>query len=271
MSLRIQHVRAGRGLAWVGAGFGLFMKHPLGFTMLFFVALVPMLLLTLVPWVGTLLAFLMGPIITLGFAIATRAALAGEPVRTVQMMAPFLPDADAGRRKALIRLAVLYAAATAVMLVAITMIGGSALDELMTIARSGAEDTLDKIQALIQAHPELRLVGLLPGVLVGVISLVFWHAPMLVWWHGQGAAQSLFSSVLACWRNKGAFAMYTLAWLAIAMVFFVVSTFVFALVGAPTLAVLAWQPGMLLFLIAFYVSVYFSYADSFASDVLAPA
>jgi len=156
------------------------------------------------------------------------------------------------------------------MMVVVTLVGGDALAELMTVARSGADDTLDKIQALILAHPELRLVGLLPALLIGAISLVFWHAPMLVWWQGHGVAQSLFSSTLACWRNKGAFALYTLAWLGIAMLFFFVSTFAFALLGAPALAVLAWQPGMLLFLIAFYVSVYFSYADSFAADTPPP-
>lgn len=270
MSLRIRQVPARRGLAWVSGGFSLFLKHPLGFTMLFFVALVPMLLITLVPWVGTLLAFVMGPVITLGFAVAARAALAGEPVRAAQMLTPFLPEADAGRRSGLIRLALLYTAATALMMVVVTLVGGDALAELMTVARSGADDTLDKIQALILAHPELRWVGLLPALLVGAISVVFWHAPMLVWWQGQGVGQSLFSSTLACWRNKGAFALYTLAWLGIAMLFFFVSTIAFALIGAPTLAVLAWQPGMLLFLIAFYVSVYFSYADSFAADTAPP-
>jgi hypothetical protein len=270
MSLRIQHVPARRGLNWVGAGFATFLKHPLGFTMLFFIALVPMLLLALVPWVGALLAFVMGPVVTLGFAVAARAALAGQPVHAAQMLAPFLPGADAARRNALIRVALLYTAATALTLLLITMVGGHALEELMSIAHSGAEDTLDKLQALIQAHPELRVIAMLPALLIGAISLVFWHAPMLVWWQGQGAAQSLFSSILACWRNRGAFALYTLAWCGIAFVFFIVSTFVFALIGAPTLAVLAWQPGMLLFLIAFYVSVYFSYADSFAATDAPP-
>jgi hypothetical protein len=270
MSLRIQIVPAQRGLAWVSGGFGLFFRNPMGFMMLFFIALLPMLVLTLVPWVGPLLAFVMGPIFTLGFAVAARAAQGGEPVRAVHMIAPFLPGADRARRNTLIRLALLYTAGTTLMMVLITVIGGDALEELMTVARSGAEDTLDKIQALILAHPELRLVGLLPALLIGALSIVFWHAPMLVWWQGQGVAQSLFSSTLACWRNKGAFALYTLAWFGIATVFFVVSTLAFALIGAPTLAVLAWQPGMLLFLVAFYVSVYFSYADSFATDTPPP-
>ena len=41
----------------------------------------------------------------------------------------------------------------------------------------------------------------------------FWHAPALVYWGGQTVGKSLFFSTVACWRNKGAFAVYALDWL----------------------------------------------------------
>lgn len=266
MTLRIQQVPARRGVAWVSGGFSLFLKHPLGFTFLFFVGLVPTLLLSIIPIVGTFLAFAMGPLITLGFAIAARAAQAGEPVRAGQLFEPFAQGADRARRSALVRLSLLYTAAACAALLLVAALGGEALDKLMTAARSGNEDTLAKIQEQLRAHPELQIVGLLPGLLIGLVSLVFWHAPMLVWWQGQGVAQALFSSTLACWRNKGAFLLYTLAWLLTLMLFVTVSSVVFSLIGAPQLAVLSWQPAMLVFVIAFYVSVLFSYADCFAND-----
>ena len=51
--------------------------------------------------------------------------------------------------------------------------------------------------------------------LAALLSVPFWHAPALVWWHGQGLAQSLFSSTLACWRNKGAFTIFGVAWMGV--------------------------------------------------------
>ena len=47
----------------------------------------------------------------------------------------------------------------------------------------------------------------------------FWHAPALVHWGDQGPAQALFSSTLAVWRSRGAFAVYLLSWLGIIVAF----------------------------------------------------
>ena len=52
-------------------------------------------------------------------------------------------------------------------------------------------------------------------VFAGALSIPFWHAPALVYWGGQGWAKSLFFSTVALWRNKGAFALYGLGWLAL--------------------------------------------------------
>ena len=266
MTLRINTLTARRGVHWVGAGFALFLKHALGFSLLFLLGLVPMLLLGSVPVIGAMLMFVVGPPLALGFAIAARAAAQGSPVRATHLFEPFRVGADRARRNTLIRLSLLYALCTAAMLLLVSVLGGEAFDQLMTIARGGEADTMAKMQALLIAHPELQFIGLMPALLLGLLSAVFWHAPMLVWWQGQGVAKSLFSSTLACWRNKGAFTLYSLAWAGIGTLYLIVSTLAFALIGMPQLAVLAWQPGLLLFLIAFYVSVYFSYADCFTSD-----
>ena len=53
--------------------------------------------------------------------------------------------------------------------------------------------------------------------LLGLLSVPFWHAPALVHWDAQGAAKSLFFSTIAVWRNKGAFIVYSLAWLGVFM------------------------------------------------------
>jgi hypothetical protein len=47
------------------------------------------------------------------------------------------------------------------------------------------------------------------------LSLLFWHAPALVHWHGVSPMKSLFFSIVACVRNVGAFTVYGLAWLGV--------------------------------------------------------
>lgn len=53
------------------------------------------------------------------------------------------------------------------------------------------------------------------GVLYVLISMLFWHAPALIGWHGIPMKQALFFSMVACWRNKWAFLLYGLSWAAI--------------------------------------------------------
>ena len=45
-----------------------------------------------------------------------------------------------------------------------------------------------------------------------MLAVPFWHAPALVYWDHHGCAKALFSSTLACWRNRGAFTVYSLVW-----------------------------------------------------------
>jgi hypothetical protein len=53
------------------------------------------------------------------------------------------------------------------------------------------------------------------GTLYVIIAALFWHAPVLVAWHGLRMRQALFFSGIACWRNKWAFLVYGVTWMAI--------------------------------------------------------
>lgn len=45
-----------------------------------------------------------------------------------------------------------------------------------------------------------------------IVAALFWHAPVLVAWHGLRLTQALFFSGVACWLNKWAFLVYGAAW-----------------------------------------------------------
>jgi hypothetical protein len=268
MSLRICEVPAQRGVAWVRDSFALFFKSPFGFSLMFMLFLVAALILMVLPFVGALLLLAAMPLLTLGFAAATRAAQRGEAVRAGLLLEPFKPGGDARRRNALLGLCLLYAASTAaVMLLAQSIDGGGFehLQTLMTAERT--EATQRQIDALL-ADPLLAGGMLLRVALIAALSVPFWHAPMLVWWSGQGIAQSLFSSTLACWRNKGAFVINALVWLGVSAALGVVASVVAVLLGAPQLMTVALPPVVLMLSVVFYISLYFMYADCFAADGL---
>jgi hypothetical protein len=78
----------------------------------------------------------------------------------------------------------------------------------------------------------------------------------------------LFSSTLALWRNRGAFAVYMLAWLALIGIFGLVTALAFSLLGLRQLTGLLALPAGLVFSTIFYVSVLFSFSDCFGNSGL---
>jgi hypothetical protein len=151
------------------------------------------------------------------------------------------------------------------VMLGVTVLGGDALEELAKAMQGQEGDFVARASAVFASHPGLRFLLLASSGLFLLLSVLFWHAPMLVWWHGQGVAQSLFSSGLAIWRNKGAFTVYSLAWMGVMMLLLALTAALQPLFGSPEVAALALQPATLLMMAAFYLSAYFSYADCLAS------
>jgi hypothetical protein len=265
MSLHIAAVPSQRGVAWVRESFALFLKSPFAFSLLFMLFLVVAVVLMALPFVGALLLLAAMPLLTLGFAAATRAAQRGQPVHAGLLFEPFKSTADASRRAALLRLCVLYAAATALVMLLAQAIDGGGFERLQRLfAAERSADNKAQIDALL-ADPRLTSGMILRVALIAALSVPFWHAPMLVWWDGQGLAQSLFSSTLGCWRNRGAFIVNMLVWAGLAMAFGIATSVLVAVLGAaPELVTVLLPPAVLMFSVVFYVSLYLMYADCFA-------
>jgi hypothetical protein len=266
MTLRIVDAPARRGLAWVSQAFAQFLRRPLAFSLLFLVFLVAAMVLLAIPYAGAVLVLASLPMLTLGFMIATRAAQENGSVHAGQMIEPLMRDGDPVRRSTLVRLCLLYALATAIVMWGSDAIDGGAFERLQVLlASTRTESTSKEIDDLL-ADPGLRAGLLVRFGLSALLSVPFWHAPALVWWHGQGVGQALFSSTLACWRNRGAFLLYGLAWTATVALFGILSGLLFSLLGAPQLLVLAAVPAGLMFSTAFYISLYYTFADCFAQS-----
>ena len=97
------------------------------------------------------------------------------------------------------------------------------------------------------------------------LSLLFWHAPALVHWHGVSPLKSLFFSLVACMRNMGAFTVYGLAWLGVFMAGGLVVVLLASLIGSPEFAAAAMVPVALLMAAMFFTSIYFTVRDCFVT------
>ncbi len=263
--MKLQTVPARQGMLWAQQGARVFLKHPLAFASLFAAFMFSAFVLALLPWIGSLIGLALLPLVTLGFMLATRAVLGGGVPTPLVFIAPL--RAERPRVVSLVWLGAIYAVTTFAA-IWLGSLGGhdAVLAQLMQPIPDG--QNASEVMAARFAKP--GLVGsLLTGMLVrlapiALLAIPFWHAPALIYWDGQRCAQALFSSTLACWRNRGAFVVYTLTWFGLVMLFSVAASLVFAAIGSPELFMVAGMPISLIITTMFYASLYFTFADSFA-------
>lgn len=255
--LVLQTLPPRQGVTWVRRGFALFMRRPMGFTLLFLSFLFVALFVMSLPVVGPIVVMMALPLLSLAFMVSTRGALGGKAVHPGQYV-ELVAGRQKARRRELIKLCIVYGLSTALIAGFCDWVDGGSFEQLhVEMMVEGGEPGVLLKEARLQFGLVLRVA------LTTLLALPFWHAPALVWWGQQGAAQSLFSSWLACWRNRGALLVYGLAWVALVVGFTLLVGTVFALLGAREMAGVAALPAGLMFSCAFYVSLYFTFSDSF--------
>jgi hypothetical protein len=260
--MKLQTVPARQGALWVRNGFQAFFARPMAFAGLFATLMFTLLVMMVIPLVGPLVFLVALPMVSMGFILATQASLQGKfPLPTV-LIEPL--RAGGARRTAMIRLGVAYAVAALAGMLLSDLFDGGKLAELQKAMVS--QDITPEARAALAADPQLRLGILLRFALMALLSLPFWHAPALIHWDGQPWGKAIFFSTLACWRNKAAFLVYGLTWLAVLMLFSLLLAGVSTLLGSPQLMVLAALPAGLMFSTVFYVSLYFTFTDCFTQD-----
>lgn len=248
--------------------------------------LLPFVSVELVAAIGSLFVAMLTPVLTVGFLQACRVAQSGLPVQPLLLFAPF----RAGRRT-LGRLLVLGSIQMIALVLILSMTSGAdafragepppasrspsaASTPPTTEAGSDAPakgstpaDSTPAEAAPTEADQEaLRreaIARLVQGAAYLPVALLMWYAPMLVAWHGLPAGKALFFSVVAVWRNLGAFSVYGFAWLAIWISFSFAIGLVASLFGVGNFAAILAAPVVMLLLTCMYCSVYPTYASVF--------
>lgn len=255
MKLRI--VSARTGLDWVTLGIRTFWRQPMALAALFFMTMAIMSLATLIPLIGPAVALVLLPTSTLVMMVAAAQASQGRFPTPALLLVAFRTGQQ--RLRDMMVLGALYAACfLGVMGLSALLDGG----QFASVYLGGAKMTQE-----IAEDPAFQRAMWLSMVLYLPLSLLFWHAPGLVHWHGVPPVKALFFSIVACVRNSGAFLVYGLGWMGVfllgGLVVATVATLL-ALAGLANTAAGGIMVGAAMMLAAmFFTSVVFTFRDCF--------
>lgn len=251
--MKLKLVPARAGLDWVKLGIRTFFRQPLALAGLFFMFMAVMTLCSQLPFIGVPLAMALLPAATLGLMAATRQACDGRFPMPSVLLAAF--RAGRTQARAMLVLGSLYALGVLAVMGASYLVDGGDFAQVYLGGEAPTREML--LQGEFQAAMWVFIGLHLP------LSLMFWHAPALVHWHGLPPLKSLFFSFVACVRNFWAFAVFGLMWLAVMVLVIVGITSVGALLGNASLAGDVLFPVLLLTASMFFTSLYFTFQGSF--------
>lgn len=294
------------GWTWIGSGWRLFRRQPLAFlALLFFYWLLLLSASAVIGWFarglglllpfapadviaasGSVLVAMFTPALTVGFLQACRATEAGQPVHPLLLFAPLRSG-----KKTLRSLLMLGAIQTLALVCIVFLTSG--LDTSSPAgpaastspSQSKASDTAAPRAADPKAAPAASaplsqaeqaairgeaVARAIQGLAYLPVALLMWYAPMLATWHRLPAGKALFFSIVAVWRNLGAFFVYGVGWLAIWMSGSFAIVMISSLVGIANLGAVLALPLVVLILTWMYCSVYPSYATVFVDESAAP-
>ncbi|MBC7682997.1 MAG: hypothetical protein H7172_11735 [Ferruginibacter sp.] len=256
--MKLQIVPTRTGTLWVRLGIQTFFKQPLALAGLFFMCMAALSIISLVPILGNIVAMVFLPTMALALMAATLEATKGKfPTPAIVLSA--LRAGRQGMRPMLV-LGALYAVGFMVVLGISALVDGGEFARVF-LGSHVAEEA---------GNEPLRLqMGMLAFMVLHLpLSLAFWHAPALVHWHGISPGKSLFFSLVACWRNKGAYLVFGLTWFGVLLAVGMVVQLLAALLDQPAFLGAGAFVLTMLTTCMFLTSIYFSFRDSFAADVV---
>jgi hypothetical protein len=187
-----------RGQAWLLGGLKLWRKNPALLTFLTFGYLLLLILVSLVPIIGQIVASLLMPVLSLGILNGCRAVAQGRRVGPDILFSGFRSN-----QKALFAIGGAYFAASLAILLITMAADGGTLFRAMTGGEPISEGAADQ--------PGFTLALLVGLALSTPVMMAYWFAPLLAGWKGLSAPKALFFSFVACLRNWRPFLGYGLS------------------------------------------------------------
>jgi hypothetical protein len=197
-------VAAGRGFAWWGEGWRIFLSSPGTWIVVTIVYGIVSVLVNIVPYVGAVGHSLLTPVFVGGAMVGCRALERGEPLRVSHLFEGF-------QGPHFVPLMIIGAVNIALAIALLALSGGG----ILGVVGLGDLSTLSR-QTDPLAVPLGAMTGtaLLVAVLVLVVSAAFamlnWFAPALVVLRGLSGFDAMKLSFVSCLRNWLAFLAYGL-------------------------------------------------------------
>lgn len=206
--MKLHIVPAQTGFTWVKLGVQAFRRQPMALAALFFLSFVSMSLLASVPVLGNIASLVLLPSVTLAMMVATGESIQGQTPTPALLLVTFRKGRQHLRHMLL--LGVLYAVGfLGIMGISALVDGGRFAQVYM--------DGMPVTQQLA-SDPSFQKAMWTATLLSLPWSLLFWHAPGLVHWHGIPPVKALFFSLMACVRNVSACLVFLFTWLGIGVV-----------------------------------------------------
>ena len=238
--MHIKTVPISRGLDWITEGFGLFRLHPLIWIANVIIFLAITLLLSLIPFIGTIAILLLQPVLIGGMLSGCRASDQGFELRIEHLFDGFRQNTNP-----LLMLGLISGAAYLLVGLVIFLVVGGAIG-LGTLGGLADRPSL----VLGSAMVGFLFSGLIGMALTVPIAMATWFAPALVIFNNMPAWDAMKASFKACLNNMLPYLLYGIVALVLA-----------------GLAMIPFGLGMLVLMPTLMASVYTGYRDIFKQRV----
>ena len=204
----------GQGAAWWGESWRIFCAAPAVWVGIFVLFIVVSIALVLVPLIGSLVHTVLLPVMAGGVMLGCDALARGEPLRIGHLF-----DGFQGGRFAplcllgLLWLAILFVVAIVMVATVFLTLGASGLAALMDFGGTAFD-----YAALMSAGTAIFVVAMIALLIALLVAMAYWFAPALVVLNGEQPVAALRKSFAASWRTLGAFLLYGLIYIGLAIV-----------------------------------------------------
>jgi hypothetical protein len=249
-------VPAKNGWSWLVRGFALFRKNPPMWLFLVFTYWLAVALLGQIRYLGPAASTVLLPAFSVSFMFMCAVLERGGALRPALLVSGFRSGPAT-----LILLGVLY------LLSIVAVLGLASLADagaLLLWILSGREPP---DEALLDGRISLAMI--IATLAAAPVLMAFWFAPVLAAWNRIGAAQSLFYSFFAVWRNWRAFLVYGAALFLAGAIFMTAVTILAILMRGQVQALRSFALIFtLLTLPTLFASFYASYRDIFPENAV---
>lgn len=200
-------VDAGRGVAWWSEAWALFMKNPGMWVVFGLILLVIYIVVSFVPFIGTLAAALLTPVFMGGWMLATRKLEQGGSLEPADLFLGF--------KEHLNPLMVLGALTLAATFVIGLIVGAMGFGAALGAGAGAAMQSAGGMMAAAGMGVMAMLIGL---ALMVPVSMALWFAPALVVFSGKPPVDAVRISFAACLRNIMPFLVFGVLYFVAAIV-----------------------------------------------------